>query len=562
MSKQWIMYCIVLFQLAISSITSAAGNGVPIICYHDVGKTANNEYTITKDTLKNHLSYLKSNGYNPISLQQYTAFTKDGVPLPDKPVMITFDDGYISFYNEVFPLLKEYNYPAMLAIVGSWMEYAPSDVGKLVSWQQLREMDSSGLVSIASHSFRSHRFIPMNVQDDRGELLSTRIYNNGRFETEDEFKQRVADDLRQAQQQFEKELGHKASALVWPYGEYNLIAIDIAREMGFEATFTLGGGINRTGSEGLLEARRGIIMNNPSTSLLASFLKGGGLEDKPMRAAYLDIDSIYDPNSLRQTNNNLNLALNRFYKNGTNTVFLQTFSDEKNADNIPKAFFHTTAAPVKVDIFSHIASILRNNGFLVYAVMPSLLSQEFIKEDRAVQKRLIDLYTDLGSYAYVDGVLFQDDLYTSGTEEFSPAAKEMQDLTVQLMKAVRTYRPYALFARTIYPEIVLDNKKQEKYAQSYRSYLDTYDYTIIMTNPLNEKQNGDFAQRLGNLAQTALAEPGAAKKVVFKLNTFDVGRNVWIKDKELKEQIDALRGKGAVNFTYSPEYTLEDKVIK
>ena len=613
MLKQWFVYSFIIFQFAFSSNAFAAGSDVPILCYHDVGGTVNNEYTVTKDALKNQFSYLKANGYHPISLQQYIAFTKEGTPLPDKPVMLTFDDGYISFYNEVFPLLKEYNYPAMLAIVGSWMEYAPPDVGKLVSWQQLREMDSSGLVSIASHSFRSHHWVQMNVHDDRGEVLSTRMYNNGQYETIEAFKQRVASDLKESQQQFEKELGHKALAMVWPYGEYNMLTIDIAKSMGFEAAFTLGGGLNRTGNTGLVEARRGIIVNNPNTEVFASFLKDGGQDNRPMKATYLDIESIYEPNSLRGTDSNLTLAIAGFERNGTNTVFLQTFSDERKSGKVPEALFHTTVAPVKADIFSHIASKLRNNGFLVYAMMPSLSSQWLINQDPVdqvvasegkgnskykrvtpfsptVRKKMIDLYSDLGSYAYADGVFFQDDLYLTENEDFSPAAKSvfrakfgkeltaevlkdesirsqwteiktqaMQDLTVELMKAVRIYRPYTLFARSIYPELVLDPKKQEQYAQNYRSYLDTYDYTIIMANSLSDKENSNTTEWLGKLAQVALTETGATQKVVFKLDTFDFNKNAWMKEKELKEKIATLRGKGVTRFMYYPENMLEDK---
>ena len=193
-------------------------------------------------------------------------------------------------------------------------------------------------------------------------------------------------------------------------------------------------------------------------------------------------------------------------------------------------------------------------------------------------------------YAYADGIFFQDDLYLSDNEDFSPAAKEvflgkfgkeltvetlkdesirkqwtdvkvqvMQDLTLKLMKAFRTYRPYSFFARGIYPEAILDKAAQERYGQNYRNYLDTYDYTIVMTNPLNDKQSENFPAWLGNLAQAAFAEPDAGEKVVFMINTFDFRENSWIKDKELKEQVDALRRKGAVNFTYYPEMTLEDK---
>jgi biofilm PGA synthesis lipoprotein PgaB len=611
MFKRKSILLLIIVQLVFSSLVSASDTGVPIICYHDVGGTVNNEYSVTKETLMNHLSYLKANGYHPISLEQYIAFTKEGAPLPEKPVMLTFDDGYISFYNEVFPLLKQYNYPAVFAIVGSWLEYAPPDLGKLVSWQQLRELDASGLVTIASHSFRSHHFTVINPQGDRGEFLSALTYDNGRYETTDEFHKRVYDDLEQSQQQFQKELGHKVQGLVWPYGEYNLPAIEIAKQNGFESMLGLGGGMNVVGQKGLVEARRGIIMNNPNTSLFASFIKSGGLDNNPMKAAYLDISAVYEPNNVRGTDNNLNLAIARFNRTGINTVFLQVLSDEKSG-SLENAYFYTTVIPVKADIFSHIASRLRNEGFLVYATMPTLSSQWLIKdhpEDQMnsiqnsnqynkatpfspnVQKRLVDLYKDLGAYTYVDGILFQDDLYLDD-EDFSLAAKAafqnqfgkeltaevlkdesirnqwskmkmetVQNLRIQLMKAVQTYRPYALFARSIAAESLLD-QNGKAYAENYGQYLNSYDYTVIKANPFSNKQKENDVQWLGKLAEIALTESGAATKVTFQLQTFDDNKNAWIKDKDLKAEIDMLRSKGVNNFIYNPDIVFEDKTAR
>jgi biofilm PGA synthesis lipoprotein PgaB len=614
MLKRRSILLMIVVQLIVSSLALAADKGVPIICYHDVGGTVNNEYSVTKETLINHLSYLKVNGYHPISLEQYIAYMKDGAPLPEKPVMLTFDDGYISFYNEVFPLLKQYNYPAVFAIVGSWLEYAPADLGKLVSWQQLRELDASGLVTIASHSFRSHHFTIINPQGDRGEFLSALTYDNGRYETMDEFHKRVYDDLEQSQQQFQKELGHKVQGLVWPYGEYNLPAIEIAKQNGFEAMLGLGGGMNVVGQKGLVEARRGIIMNNPNTLLFASFIKSGGLDNNPMKAAYLDISTVYDPNNVRGTANNLNLAIARFNRAGINTVFIQVLSEEKS-DSPESAYFHTTAIPVKADIFSHIASRLRNEGFLVYATMPTLTSQWLIKEhpedqmvtnnpqnssqskvtpfSPTISKKLVDLYRDLGAYAYVDGILFQDELYLND-EDFSPAAKAafqhqfgkelttevlkdelirkqwtklkmetVQNLKIQLMKAVQVYRPYALFAQSIAAESLLDQEGGKTYfAETYEQYLDSYDYIVIKTNPFSNHQKANDLQWLGKLAELALVESGAAAKVTFQLQTFDDDKNAWIKDKDLKAEIDMLRSKGVNHFIYNPDIVFEDKAAR
>ncbi len=576
MPKGRIILLVLILQLVFSSFALASDKGVPILCYHDVGGTANNEYTVTKETLINHFSYLKANGYHPISLEQYMAFTREGAPLPEKPVMITFDDGYISFYNEVFPLLKQYNYPAVFAIVGSWLEYAPSDLGQLVNWQQIREMEASGLVEIASHSFRSHRFTVMNPQGDRGELLSTLAYANDRYETTDEFYKRVYEDLEQSQKRFEQELGHKVRAMVWPYGEYNLPAIEIAKKMGFETMLALGGGINDVGQKSLVEARRGIIMGNPNNSLFSSFVKSGGLENKPMKAAYLDIDAIYEPNNLRATDNNLNLAIARFYKTGINTVVLKVLSGDAES-NTELAYFHTTVIPVRADIFSHIASRLRNEGFLVYATMPTLSATPFSSVE---QKKLVDLYKDLGAYTYADGVLFQDDLYLM-KEDFSPAAKAafqnqfgkelttevlkdnsihsqwvkvkmetLENVRTQLIKGVQTYRPYTLFARSISAEALLDKNSGKEYGENYSRYLHSYDYTVIKTSLVNDGQK-DAALR--KLAEIVLVGSEAANKVTFELQTFDDNKNMWITDKDLKSEIAILRSKGVVHFVYNPD---------
>ena len=87
--------------------------------------------------------------------------------LPDKAILLTFDDGYESLYTRVFPLLKAYHYPAVAALVGSWMEDEPDGTvlygdrkvprSNFVSWDEAREMQASGLVEFASHGYDLHR---------------------------------------------------------------------------------------------------------------------------------------------------------------------------------------------------------------------------------------------------------------------------------------------------------------------------------------------------------------------------------------------------------------------
>ena len=105
-------------------------------------------------------------------------------------MLLSFDDGYASFYTRVYPLLKAFGYPAVLALVGSWLD-APEDATVMygdqpvprrnfMSWEQLREVAASGLVEIASHSYALHQGIIANPQGNLEPALTSRLYDPAR----------------------------------------------------------------------------------------------------------------------------------------------------------------------------------------------------------------------------------------------------------------------------------------------------------------------------------------------------------------------------------------------
>lgn len=609
-----IMLC-VLFVGGGYPAPAAANDGVTILNYHDVvSGSVKNEWDVTKQNLEAQFAYLKTNGYNPISLEQYIAANEQGAPLPDKPILITFDDGYISFYRDVFPLLKQYNYPAVLAIVTSWMTYAPPDVGKLVSWDQMKEMEASGLVKIALHSHDLHRAVPANKYGDSSQAGSTMIYKSGQYEALDDYKARVTADLKQGQDIFERELGHKVAAMVWPYGEYTQFAIEAAKLQGLKVFFGLGGGANPVSSKSLTEAKRGIVYKNPNLERFAKFVKAEGFASQAMRAAQLDIDLIYDPTNPRRTDVNLKLAIERFYRSGINTVILHAMPDPKGDGNIESVYFHTNAAPVSADVFDHIARKIKAEGLHVYAMVPTISGQWLLKDNpedtvmaydpkgkgwykratpfsKNVQTKLQALFTDLAAYSSLNGILFQDDLYLNDYEDFSPAAKQvfkekfgreltpeilqnqqikdewtriksaaLTDLTRLLIQTVRQYKPYASSARNIYAEPVMNPGSEEWYAQNFQQYLNTYDYTVIMAYPFMEKQGKRSVQWMGKLADAALQDRAMANRVIFKLQTYDWEKKRWIADKELLAETQILREKGAIHFGYYPENVFDERI--
>lgn len=588
------------------SLSGKASSKVVILCYHDVGKLKT-EYAMTPENLDSHFAYLQAQGYHPISLEQYIAASKGEEGLPDKPVLLSFDDGYRSLYTEIFPLLKKYNYPAMMAIVTSWPDgYTNAELGPIVTWDQLREMDQSGLVALASHSQDSHRYQTINAYGDSNQMLESFSYRNGSYETIMEFKERVRSDFHQSQVAFVKYLGHKVKALVWPFGCYNQFAREIGQQEGFEAFFGLGDGLNKLpGTNSLLNAKRVIVMNNPSVNDFAKILQNAGASFI-VNAAQLDIDMIYDADSV-QMEQNLNQAISRFGDSKINVVFLQTFSDPDGKGNIESVYFHTDKAPVKADVFGHVASRLGNAGFRVYAWLPTLSNQWLLKEhpeaavvaepaknlgwykrvtpfSPLISQALSELVGDLMAYSNLDGILFQDDMYLNDFEDYSPAAKKaflevtgreltpetlkdkelcsqwmhmktdaLTNLTLQLIKTAKQYHPSLKTARNLYPSLITESSSQEWFAQNYQDYLRHYDYTVVMAYPYLEKQYDRPIAWLKDLASKALSDKANVKKVVFKLQTYDWNTNKWLSATELRQQQAALRDQGALHFAYYPE---------
>lgn len=126
---------------------------LPILMYHDVtdAPTSDNPMVVTTEKLEGDLCWLKENGYHTILPRELTA----GEPLPEKPVMITFDDGYVSNYRLLFPLLQKYQMKAAICLIVSLTDKDPEGHGHL-TWDMCREMQASGLVEIASHTYALH----------------------------------------------------------------------------------------------------------------------------------------------------------------------------------------------------------------------------------------------------------------------------------------------------------------------------------------------------------------------------------------------------------------------
>lgn len=136
---------------------------IPILMYHAVDeKAAETKLSVRPESFRRQMRFLHDRGYNVITLKELTDAMKNKVPFPPKSVAITFDDGYENNYSNAFPVVKEYNIPITIFVAVSNIEKEG-----YLSWEQVKEMVESGLVSIGSHTF-NHAYLPS--VSDRGRL--------------------------------------------------------------------------------------------------------------------------------------------------------------------------------------------------------------------------------------------------------------------------------------------------------------------------------------------------------------------------------------------------------
>ena len=185
---------------------------LPILMYHDVtdGLTSDNPMVVTTEKLEGDLCWLKENGYHTILPRELTA----GEPLPEKPVMITFDDGYVSNYRLLFPLLQKYQMKAAICLIVSLTDEDPEGHGHL-TWDMCREMQASGLVEIASHTYALHNL------EQNGDYFAKGVNGIQRKTGESswQFQMRVLTDLKKSRDILQRELGTAPQLFAYPYGE-------------------------------------------------------------------------------------------------------------------------------------------------------------------------------------------------------------------------------------------------------------------------------------------------------------------------------------------------------
>ncbi|WP_164931736.1 poly-beta-1,6-N-acetyl-D-glucosamine N-deacetylase PgaB [Dyella sp. M7H15-1] len=566
-----------------------------VLTYHDVRDDVgllgdHDPDAINTDHLIAHFDWLKANGYHVVSLEQVGQASRGGPALPDHAVLLTFDDGLESFYTRVYPLLRAYDYPAVEALVGSWIDMSPGQKMAyngaectrdcFMTWDQIREIQTSGLVEFASHTWQLHMGIPGNPQNNQMPAVTTLRYDMAthRYESESAYIERLRADLRHSVEEIVKETGHRPRAIVWPYGSYNKIAVQIAAEEGLTESFSLDDKLPDLQIDNTIP--RLLISGNINANRLGWLIRHPQRSD-PVRAVQVDLDYVYDPDP-KQQERNLSILLDRIKRMQPNEVWLQAYADPKGDGVAEAVYFPNRHLPMRADLFSRVEWQLRTRaGVRVYAWMPVLAFRfpdapnlpslagepkpggdhyRLAPWDPRVKRQIGDVYEDLAMHADAAGLLFSDDAYIRDTDQLGPWANmtsaqrtaALVDFIHVLTDRVRRWRPSVKTVRNIYTRPIFDPAAEAWFAQSLPAFLADYDMTAIMAMPQLDQQ-GDTAHWYRDLVAHVNAIPGAMNHTLFELAARDWRSDQPISEAQMRNRIELLQTEGVRHLGYYPD---------
>jgi biofilm PGA synthesis lipoprotein PgaB len=438
-----------------------------VLSYHEIADEADAlspPYAVTPTSFLRQMDWLRNNGYRFVSVDDVLASRDGRRPLPEKAVLVTFDDAYRSIHAHAWPVLRMFRIPAVVNVVGSWLE-AKDTVdfdgqlrprGALIDWKALRQMVDSGLVEVGSHSWDLHRGTQGNPQGNLQPAGTTRRWlpDEKRYESEAAYRRRIQSDLQRNSDLIRRRVGRAPRVIAWPYGRYNAVTRDVALGLGMRIGLTLEDGAN-TRETPLFALRR--LLVERGTSLvefgreLAAREQDLSDHDRPQVIAHVDLDYVHDADPA-QEERNLGHLLDRLQRLGVNTVYLQAFSDPDGNGSADAVYFPCRRLPVRADLFNRAAWQIRTRTQVkrLYAWMP-VLAWELPAGDPAAgdvvralageqaervdmgyrrlspfspraREALREIYEDLARAAPFDGVIFHDDLTLSDLEDASPPA--------------------------------------------------------------------------------------------------------------------------------------------
>lgn len=213
---------------------------VPILMYHSISEYATEKYrpfAVPPPLFAKHMAYLHMHEYTPVTVTQFVdAVAQRGAALPDRPVVLTFDDGFADFFTEAFPILQQYNFVATLYVatgfIGStsrWLQREGEATRPMLTWDQLTEISASG-IECGGHSHRHHQLDTLPLAEARDEIARSKWLLEGH-------------------------LGQEVSTFAYPHGYHSTTIKRLVREVGYTSACTVKNEVSSVATDPFAIAR-------------------------------------------------------------------------------------------------------------------------------------------------------------------------------------------------------------------------------------------------------------------------------------------------------------------
>ena len=189
---------------------------VPILVYHNIGSEARGRLVIAAKNFEEQMRYLKAQGYRVVSLREFYEFASLRRQLPRKTVVLTFDDGYKSFLQFAYPLLKELGFTGTLFVYTDYVGTGRNALG----WGELRQLDGEGF-QVEAHT-KTHSDLRRRPGEADGD-----------------YARRMQAELEQPLALFQRNLGRSSHLLAYPYGGHDDEVVQKVKEHGYLAAFSV-----------------------------------------------------------------------------------------------------------------------------------------------------------------------------------------------------------------------------------------------------------------------------------------------------------------------------------
>lgn len=236
-----IFMCTAVSVVPVSSLFDGEVSELPVVMYHQLTKNEkrSGRYVLTVEQFEKDLMFLKSKGYQSVTVKQLIDYSQGKGELPENAIMITFDDGNETLYEYALPLLEKYGFTAVGFVVGALADhYTEIDDHNLnysyLNWSQIKEMSSGNIIEIESHSFDLHK----NTGSRSG-------IKKKKGETIEQYREFLSADVSKMKTAMENNIGRAPVAFAYPFGSFTSESRDILKEFGFKLTFTCEERVNK-----------------------------------------------------------------------------------------------------------------------------------------------------------------------------------------------------------------------------------------------------------------------------------------------------------------------------